>query len=131
MASQVSQIPSSSPITATPSDKEEIRPKADFQPSIWGDLFLNCPDQEIDAQTRHRHEELKEAARKTIVAPMDNLSQKLTFIDAVQRLGVSYHFTEEINPIRSGRKNSLLVNNIHSTITTLYLSQKKYTIDYR
>ncbi|KAE8723521.1 bHLH123 protein [Hibiscus syriacus] len=102
MASQVSQIPSSSPITATPSDKEEIRPKADFQPSIWGDLFLNCPDQEIDAQTRHRHEELKEAARKTIVAPMDNLSQKLTFIDAVQRLGVSYHFTEEINPIRSG-----------------------------
>ncbi|KAK8626522.1 hypothetical protein V6N13_134165 [Hibiscus sabdariffa] len=42
-----SQIASSSPLAAFPSDKEEIRPKADFQPSIWGDLFLNCPDQAL------------------------------------------------------------------------------------
>ncbi|KAL1174647.1 hypothetical protein V6Z11_A04G029200 [Gossypium hirsutum] len=77
MASQVSQLPSSSPLT---SNKDEMRPKADFQPSIWGDLFLTCPKK----------------LRKMIVAPMNNSTQKLNFIDSIQRLGVSYHFTKEI-----------------------------------
>ncbi|XP_039072239.1 (+)-delta-cadinene synthase isozyme XC14 [Hibiscus syriacus] len=117
MASQVSQIPSSSPLTATPSGKDEIRPKADFQPSIWGDLFLNYPDQEIDAQTKHRHEELKEVVRKTIVAPMANSSQKLTFIDAVQRLGVSYHFTKEIEDELENihRDNNVVENDLYTS----------------
>nr|KJB62639.1 hypothetical protein B456_009G428500 [Gossypium raimondii] len=93
MASQVSQMPSSSPLS---SNKDEIRPKADFQPSIWGDFFLNCPDKNIDAGTEKRHQQLKEEVRKMIVAPMANSTQKLAFIDSVQRLGVSYHFTKEI-----------------------------------
>ncbi|KAA3452989.1 (+)-delta-cadinene synthase isozyme XC14-like isoform X2 [Gossypium australe] len=93
MASQVSQIPSPSPLS---SNKDEMRPKADFQPSIWGDFFLNCPDKNIDAGTEKRHQQLKEEVRKMIVAPMANSTQKLAFIDSVQRLGVSYHFTKEI-----------------------------------
>ncbi|XP_052486889.1 (+)-delta-cadinene synthase isozyme C2 isoform X2 [Gossypium raimondii] len=93
MASQDSQMPSSSPLS---SNKDEMRPKADFQPSIWGDLFLNCPDKNIDARTEKRHQQLKEEVRKMIVAPMANSTQKLAFIDSVQRLGVSYHFTKEI-----------------------------------
>ncbi|KAK8358536.1 hypothetical protein V6Z12_A04G027700 [Gossypium hirsutum] len=93
MASQVSQMPSSSPLS---SNKDEMRPKADFQPSIWGDFFLNCPDKNIDAGTESRHQELKEEVRKMIVAPMANSTQKLAFTDSVQRLGVSYHFTKEI-----------------------------------
>ncbi|MBA0746993.1 hypothetical protein Gogos_009463 [Gossypium gossypioides] len=93
MASQVSQLPSSSPLT---SNKDEMRPKADFQPSIWGDLFLTCPKKDINAETEQRHQQLKEEVRKMIVAPMNNSTQKLNFIDSVQRLGVSYHFTKEI-----------------------------------
>ncbi|KAG8492549.1 hypothetical protein CXB51_010009 [Gossypium anomalum] len=93
MASQVSQIPSSSPLS---SNKDEMRPKADFPPSIWGDFFHNCPDKNIDAETEKRHQKLKEEVRKMIVAPMANSTQKLAFIDSVQRLGVSYHFTKEI-----------------------------------
>ncbi|TYG71867.1 hypothetical protein ES288_D05G433700v1 [Gossypium darwinii] len=93
MASQVSQMTSSSPLS---SNKDEMRPKADFQPSIWGDFFLNCPDKNIDAETQKRHQQLKEEVRKMIVAPMANSTQKLAFIDSVQRLGVSYHFTKEI-----------------------------------
>ncbi|MFQ6641750.1 hypothetical protein Gotur_014287 [Gossypium turneri] len=93
MTSQVSQMPSSSPLS---SNKDEMRPKADYPPSIWGDFFHNCPDRNIDAETEKRHQQLKEEVRKMIVAPMANSTQKLTFIDSVQRLGVSYHFTKEI-----------------------------------
>ncbi|KAB2086347.1 hypothetical protein ES319_A04G024900v1 [Gossypium barbadense] len=93
MASQVSEIPSSSPLS---SNKDEMRPKADFSPSIWGDFFHNCPDKNIDAETEKRHQQLKKEVRKMIVAPMANSTQKLAFIDSVQRLGVSCHFTKEI-----------------------------------
>ncbi|GMP68105.1 hypothetical protein CsSME_00027832 [Camellia sinensis var. sinensis] len=34
----------------------------------------------------------KEEVRKMLVAANDQLSQKLNFINAIQRLGVSYHF---------------------------------------
>ncbi|KAK8300711.1 hypothetical protein V6Z12_D05G411200 [Gossypium hirsutum] len=85
MASQVSQMPSSSPLS---SNKDEMRPKSDFQPSIWGNLFLTCPDKNIDDETEKHHQQLKEEVRKMIVAPMANSTQKLTFIDSVQRLGV-------------------------------------------
>ncbi|KAL1103017.1 hypothetical protein V6Z11_D05G407500 [Gossypium hirsutum] len=89
MASQVSQMPSSSPLS---SNKDEMRPKSDFQPSIWGNLFLTCPDKNIDDETEKHHQQLKEEVRKMIVAPMANSTQKLTFIDSVQRLGVKHGF---------------------------------------
>ncbi|XVE50495.1 hypothetical protein DITRI_Ditri01bG0167100 [Diplodiscus trichospermus] len=94
MSSQVSQI-LASPVNAISSNMEN-RPKADFHPGIWGDMFLNCPDKDIDATTEKKYEELKEDVRKMIVAPVENCNQKLMLIDAVQRLGVSYHFEKEI-----------------------------------
>ncbi|XVF85379.1 hypothetical protein PTKIN_Ptkin17bG0113000 [Pterospermum kingtungense] len=74
----------------------ENRSKSDYHPDIWGDLFLNCPDKDIDATTQIKYEELKEEVRRMLVAPMEDLNQKLPLIDAVQRLGVSYHFEKEI-----------------------------------
>ncbi|XVE50479.1 hypothetical protein DITRI_Ditri01bG0165500 [Diplodiscus trichospermus] len=94
MASEISQI-IASPVNATSSNMEN-RPKAHFQPCIWGDMFLNCPDKDIDIATEQKYEELKEEVRKMIVASVENSNQKLPFIDAVQRLGVSYHFEKEI-----------------------------------
>ncbi|KAH1121025.1 hypothetical protein J1N35_004185 [Gossypium stocksii] len=92
MASQVSQI-LASPISCN----MENRPQADFHPGIWGDVFLNCPDQQdIDTTTQLRYEELKEEVRRMLVAPMDTSIQKLPLINAVQRLGVNYHFEKEI-----------------------------------
>ncbi|PPS12296.1 hypothetical protein GOBAR_AA08373 [Gossypium barbadense] len=98
MASQVSQMPSSFPLS---SNKDEMRPKTDYPPSIWGDFFHNCPDKNIDAKTEKCHQQLKEEVRKMIVAPMSNSTQKLAFIDSVQRLGVSYHFTKEIEELEN------------------------------
>ena len=41
-------------------------------------------------------EDLKEEVRRELMAAADNPSQLLNFIDAVQRLGVAYHFEQEI-----------------------------------
>ncbi|KAE8706538.1 (+)-delta-cadinene synthase isozyme XC14 [Hibiscus syriacus] len=93
-STQVSQVPAS-PLSVLPSD-DENRPKADFHPGIWGDMFLQCPVADIDAATELQYEELKEEVRKMIVEPADDSNQKLPLIDAVKRLGVSYHFEKEI-----------------------------------
>ncbi|GMJ11483.1 terpene synthase 21 [Hibiscus trionum] len=93
-STQVSQVPAST-LSVIPSDTEN-RPKADFHPGIWGDMFIQCPNMDVDAATELQYEELKEQVRKMIVEPTDDLNRKLPLIDAVQRLGVSYHFEKEI-----------------------------------
>ncbi|XVF70505.1 hypothetical protein PTKIN_Ptkin11bG0167200 [Pterospermum kingtungense] len=69
---------------------------ANFKPSFWGDIFLSCPEMVINAKTQVQYEELKQEVRRMLATTMDKPSQKLQLIDAVQRLGVAYHFEKEI-----------------------------------
>ncbi|PON53412.1 Squalene/phytoene synthase [Trema orientale] len=80
------------------------RRSANFHPSIWGDRFLSFTYNSMGtANNRELNKkilELKEEVRKMIVAPVDeNHSEKLDLIDAIQRLGLSYHFEDEIETI--------------------------------
>ncbi|GAB4825680.1 hypothetical protein Ancab_008553 [Ancistrocladus abbreviatus] len=76
----------------------ESRPIANFRPDVWGDYYLNYTpdDEETKALKAKQLEELKEEVRKELLAVADESLELLDFIDAIQRLGVAYHFEEEI-----------------------------------
>ncbi|XP_052173819.1 (-)-germacrene D synthase-like [Diospyros lotus] len=70
---------------------------AKFPPSIWGDRFLECLKNPVVTDTTFpQFIELKEEMRRVLREPNHNPLQKLNLIDAMQRLGVSYHFEKEI-----------------------------------
>ncbi|KAL9441429.1 hypothetical protein AB3S75_020006 [Citrus x aurantiifolia] len=80
--------------------KDSTRRSANYHPSIWGDHFLQytCDTQETDDGSNVKHLELKKEIRRMLKA--DNKpSRTLQLIDAIQRLGVSYHFESEIDEI--------------------------------
>ncbi|KAL9457852.1 hypothetical protein AB3S75_006822 [Citrus x aurantiifolia] len=81
------------------SGKDSTRRSANFRPSIWGDHFLQytCDYQETDDRSL-KHLELKEEIRRMLKA-LNKTSHTLELIDAIQRLGVSYHFESEIDEI--------------------------------
>ncbi|XP_030931548.1 (-)-germacrene D synthase-like [Quercus lobata] len=85
---------------ATPQNgkPDVIRRTANFHPSVWGDRFINytSEDKEIHACKVREVEELKEKVRNELLASASHLSQQLGLIDALQRLGVAYHFEREI-----------------------------------
>ncbi|XP_052173595.1 terpene synthase 10-like [Diospyros lotus] len=87
---------------ATPSSqthrdqKTTVRRSANYQPPIWDHHYLQSLSSEYtgDGYVK-RSAELKEAVRRTMREKTEDPLEKLELIDAVQRLGVSYHFRAE------------------------------------
>ncbi|XP_023909257.2 (-)-germacrene D synthase [Quercus suber] len=77
---------------------QTVRRSANFQPSIWGDRFLTYGAEflETEDNLKQQVQELKEEVWSMLTSPAEKPSQKLNLIDALQRLGVSYHFENEI-----------------------------------
>ncbi|WMV48360.1 hypothetical protein MTR67_041745 [Solanum verrucosum] len=79
-------------------DTTITRPLANYHSSVWDDYFLSYTPQltEISSQETLELEELKEKVRQMLVEAPDKSTQKLFLIDTIQRLGVAYHFDNEI-----------------------------------
>ncbi|XP_049379015.1 sesquiterpene synthase 12-like [Solanum stenotomum] len=77
------------------SSPNKCRPLANYHPSVWGYHFLSYTP-EITNQEKVEVDEYKETIRKMLVEAPEGSQQKLVLIDATQRLGVAYHFVNEI-----------------------------------
>ncbi|KAL3503366.1 hypothetical protein ACH5RR_037815 [Cinchona calisaya] len=89
------------PISAISNELPSLaRRSANFQPSIWGDHFLADASDDIKEnnsnQEKQKHQLLKEVVEKIQSETPNKTPQILELIDAIQRLGVAYHFEREI-----------------------------------
>ncbi|CAH2049246.1 unnamed protein product [Thlaspi arvense] len=80
------------------SQAEVSRRTANFHPTVWGKHFLTHTSeaQETEVGMEDKFEQLREQVGKILQAEADKPSEKLKLIDAVERLGLSYHFETEI-----------------------------------
>ncbi|KAF5478807.1 hypothetical protein F2P56_005337 [Juglans regia] len=90
-------VPSSVALSQN-AESDAIRRTANFEPSIWGNLFINnIPEDQVTHVSKVREvEELIEEVRRELLASADQPSKQLNIIDVLQRLGVAYHFERDI-----------------------------------
>ncbi|GLT83464.1 hypothetical protein SLE2022_017520 [Rubroshorea leprosula] len=96
------QVTASIPAPPSQKSKPEINCRsAGFQPGIWGDHFLSYASNNImeSEEEKREHLKLKEEVKDKLMAVVDAPLKKLELMNAIQRLGVSYHFHNEIDEI--------------------------------
>nr|GMC81498.1 (-)-alpha-terpineol synthase-like [Ipomoea batatas] len=75
------------------------RRSGNYKPSIWDDDYVQSRTNiYTEKEFSKRAAELKEGVRKMVEQKMDPL-EKLELVDLLQRLGVSYHFEDEIQHV--------------------------------
>ncbi|KAK6157136.1 hypothetical protein DH2020_011384 [Rehmannia glutinosa] len=78
---------------------EDVRRSVTYHPTIWGDYFLAYTSEvtEISAAEVEELEKQKEIVRKLLTQTPNDSLQKMELVDAIERLGVGYHFVKEID----------------------------------
>lgn len=81
---------------------DQLECRRQYAPSPWGEFFLTnqpCTPEELlsmEEKARAKKEEVRRIVLDT-TAGDHHLAPKLDLVDALQRLGVDYHYKEEID----------------------------------
>ncbi|XP_037495477.1 probable terpene synthase 3 [Jatropha curcas] len=103
--------------------RAQVRRTAEFHPSVWGDYFIkHVSDSEIVSFWSEEAEVLKKEVREMLSSAADKPSEQLKLIDAIQRLGIAYHFEEEIETA---------LKQIYTTYRNLKEDDNLYTVGLR
>nr|J9RLZ7.1 RecName: Full=Germacrene C/D synthase; AltName: Full=Terpene synthase 1; Short=VoTPS1 [Valeriana officinalis]AFR42417.1 germacrene B/C/D synthase [Valeriana officinalis] len=109
--------------------QEPVRPNANFHKSVWGDHFLKYASnpEQINDGVDKQHKQLKEELRKKLVVNVniERAEEQLKLIDAIQRLGVAYHFRTEIASVLN---NQLELWNNKVDDDDLYLTSLRFRL---
>ncbi|KAG6499644.1 hypothetical protein ZIOFF_039434 [Zingiber officinale] len=85
---------STTPVTSN--EDIVIRKTSKYHPSIWGDYFIHHTTSPALTEVWIRAEELKEQI-KNLFRETSDILQIMNLIDAIQLLGLDYHFEKEID----------------------------------
>uniref|UniRef100_A0A0D9VVG7 Uncharacterized protein n=1 Tax=Leersia perrieri TaxID=77586 RepID=A0A0D9VVG7_9ORYZ len=113
---------------------DEKRHAVDYRPSVWGDYFITNPTLPHNYQKslewmKGRHIELINKTKEAFVGSIDPF-EKMKLIDALQRLGLSYHFKEEIGKSLESLSSMKLVGDDFHAISLRFrlLRQERHYI---
>ncbi|XVF46928.1 hypothetical protein PTKIN_Ptkin03bG0067600 [Pterospermum kingtungense] len=74
-----------------------VRPLGNFAPDMWGDHFMTLPFTNSELESCSRHVEiLKEMVKDKLMTSKYDPIENTYLINSLYRLGVSYHFEDEI-----------------------------------
>ncbi|KAG6499656.1 hypothetical protein ZIOFF_039446 [Zingiber officinale] len=85
---------STTPVTSN--EDIVIRKTSKYHPTIWGDYFIHHTTSPALTEVSVRAEELKEQI-KNLFRETSDILQIMNLIDAIQLLGLDYHFEKEID----------------------------------
>ncbi|KAL6520244.1 Trehalose-6-P synthase/phosphatase complex synthase subunit [Orobanche minor] len=90
---------SAAPISTKNTNVDHIRRSVTYHPSIWREHFLAYTNDvtKISDAEKEQLEKQKEKVKELLAQTLDDSTLKMDLIDAIQRLGVSYHFEKEID----------------------------------
>ncbi|KAK4399507.1 Bicyclogermacrene synthase [Sesamum angolense] len=73
------------------------RPLANYHPNLWGNRFLLHIPRPAVVREEQLVEELKVDMKRGLKEVSNDYMRQLQMVDAIQRLGIAYHFKEEID----------------------------------
>ncbi|KAK4383278.1 Viridiflorene synthase [Sesamum angolense] len=72
-------------------------PITNYSPSMWGDAFTSFSfDDKVQEKYAESIQELKHQVRSMLMTEGSTTIEKLILVDTIERLGVGYHFEQEI-----------------------------------
>ncbi|KAK9155481.1 hypothetical protein Sjap_002961 [Stephania japonica] len=74
-----------------------VRKSANYHPNIWGDYFQNYTFDDVALHTCEQEVEMmKEEVKKMLKEAKSEPLKQMNLVDSLQRLGLTYHFEQEI-----------------------------------